>query len=120
LLDSETKGTGAHVAPLQSVLEKPRAERPLELVTFKRSQPPAKAAEAPAALKFKVIDVMSAQTLAEGVDTRETIALLEAMRSVLDVRLFVWLGEPRRWRLLSLEEHRALWRFRGDTASEAQ
>jgi hypothetical protein len=36
---------------------------------------------------------------------------------VLDVRIYVWLQRAGRWRLLGLDEQRALWRFRGRAAA---
>jgi hypothetical protein len=62
--------------------------------------------------KFRVVDVMTLQTLAEG-DVRATVEALGQVRSPVDVNLYVW--EPKRdaWRLLSLREKGALWGFRG-------
>jgi hypothetical protein len=118
-LDSETKGTGAHVAPFERAPAKPRDEPELSLVTFTRPAPEAEMAQAPAPLEFKVVDVMSANLLAEGIDARATVALLEEVRSVLDVRMFVWIADPGRWRLLSLDEQKAMWRFRGQASDAA-
>jgi hypothetical protein len=118
-LDTETKGTGAHVAPLEPVRAKRHDERELSLVTFTRPASAPKTAQAPAPLEFKVVDVMSANVLAEGIDARATVALLEDVRSVLDVRMFVWMADPGRWRLMSLDEQKAMWRFRGQASDEA-
>jgi hypothetical protein len=63
-------------------------------------------------LRFKVVDVMSARVLAEGVGARATVDLLEGMRSVTDVRIFLWIETTGRWRLLTLAEQKALWGFR--------
>jgi len=116
VLDTETKGTGAHIAPLED--ERPRAEQELATVTFERPPRRVEAPEPPAPRAFKVVDVMSAQVLAEGADTRETLELLAGMRSVLDARVYVWAPSAERWRLLTLAEHKALWRLR-DRAREA-
>jgi hypothetical protein len=112
LLDSETKGTGAHVVPLENVLKEPTAERDLALVALERPARARRATEQPSPRMFKVIDVMSARLLAEDLSAGETVELLEGVRSVLDVRIYVWMREARRWRLLSLEEQKALWGFR--------
>ncbi len=110
ILDTETKGTGAHIAPLEP---KPaRAERELATVTFERPPRPVQAPEPPAPRTFKVVDVMSAQVLAEGADTRETLELLAGMRSALDARVYTWVPGVERWRLLTLDERRALWEMR--------
>jgi hypothetical protein len=112
VLDTETKGTGAHIAPLHGERAHER-ERDLDLVTFER---PARAAAEPAArepLKLKVVDVLGARVLGEDVDLREAVRLLEGMRSALDARVYVRERDSGRWRLLGLDEVRALWRFRG-------
>jgi hypothetical protein len=66
---------------------------------------------------FKVVDVMSTRVLAEGADTRETLALLAGMRSVVDARIYVWAPGSDRWRLLSIAEQRALWQLRNRASS---
>ena len=40
---------------------------------------------------------------------RATVDLLKDVHSVVDVRIFVWDDEADRWRLLTLDEQRALW-----------
>jgi hypothetical protein len=35
------------------------------------------------------------------------------MRSVIDARISVWSPERGRWRLLTLQEAKTLWEFRG-------
>jgi len=110
VLDTETKGTGAHIAPLKP--EPARAERELATVAFERPPRPVEAPEPPAPRTFKVVDVMSTQVLAEGADTRETLKLLAGMRSALDARIFTWVPTVERWRLLTLDERRALWEMR--------
>jgi hypothetical protein len=128
VLDTETKGTGAHIAPLPRAREEPVSERELALVLFKRPPPPRRSDEPALPLRFKVVDVMSAQVLAEGIGARATVVsaqvlaegigaratvdLLEGMRSVTDVRIFLWLEATGRWRLLTLAEQKALWGFR--------
>jgi hypothetical protein len=113
VLDTETKGTGAHIVPLEEALQKARKERDLDLVTLERPPRPAKAPEpTPGQLTFKVLDVRSGEVLSEGLDTRATVDVLEGVGSVVDVRIYVWMQKAGRWRLLTLEEQRALWQFR--------
>jgi hypothetical protein len=111
VLETETKGTGARVVPYDETVAGP--ERELELVELggppRTPAPPAP----PAPASFKVIDVMSSTVLAEDVGVRETIEALEGVRSMLDVLVFRWAPDSGRWRLLTLEERRALWDFRG-------
>jgi hypothetical protein len=111
VLDTETKGTGAHIAPLKP--NPALAERELETVTLERPPRPIEAPEPPAPRTFKVVDVMSAQVLAEGADTRATLELLAGMRIALDARIYTWVPTVERWRLLTLGERRALWEMRG-------
>jgi hypothetical protein len=112
LLDTETKGTGAHLVPLEEALRKPGREP--ELATVRLERPPRlpDPPEPPGPLRFKVLDIRSARVLAEGIDTRATIDLLATVDSVVDVRVYVWRQSAGRWRLLSLDEQRKLWRFR--------
>jgi hypothetical protein len=112
VLDTETKGTGAHIAPLPRAREEPLSERELALVLFKGPPRPARPQEPALPLRFKVVDVMSARVLAEGIGARATVDLLEGMRSVTDVRIFVWIEATGRWRLLTHAEQKALWGFR--------
>jgi hypothetical protein len=118
VLDTETKGTGAHIAPLKEPAAR-QVERELEVVTFERTSPPAESpAPAPSA-SFKVVDVMSARVIGEGIDTRATVDLLKRMNSVTDARIYVWAHTAQRWRLLSLREQRTLWAFRAQTSPSA-
>jgi hypothetical protein len=120
LLDTETKGTGAHVVPLEQALEHGASqERDLAVVALERPRRAPKPSEAPAPRTFKVVDVLSARVLAEGVTARATVDLLADLRSVLDVRIYVWMPLAERWRLLSLEEQKALWGFRRHAAVAA-
>jgi hypothetical protein len=113
VLDTETKGTGAHIAPLPRAREEPASERELALFLFKRPRRPLPSHEPLLPLRFKVVDVMSAGVLAEGIGARATVELLEGMRSVTDARIFLWIERTGRWRLLTLAEQKALWSFRG-------
>lgn len=114
LLDTETKGTGAHMVPLEQALEKPRKERDLATVTLERPPRPAKEVEPAGPLMFKVLDIRSSRLLAEGIDARATVDLLEEVGSIVDVRIYVWMQAAGRWRLLTFDEQRVLWRFRGE------
>jgi hypothetical protein len=115
VLDTETKGTGAHMAPLERADRKAGEKRALSTVTFKRSPSERSQAPAPAAKqRFKVVDVLSGRVLAEDVGAREALQALRDLRSVLDARISVWSTDAGRWKLLSLDEQKALWRLRGE------
>jgi hypothetical protein len=119
VLDTETKGTGAEMVPLEKTLKRERIERDLALVELDRPARPPEKPEPLAPLAFKVVDVMSARVLAEGVGARETVELLGGMSSPLDARIYVRVGETGRWRLLTFEERRLLWGFRSPAAARA-
>jgi hypothetical protein len=112
ILDTETKGTGAHVVPLEKALKKPSSEEELALVALKRPPREPKSIEPLAPLSFKVVDVRSSRVLADRVSARATVDLLEGIGSVVDIRIYVWMRRVKRWRLLTLQERRALWGFR--------
>jgi len=122
VLDTETKGTGANMVPLERVLNKPGSE-PEPVRVLRQPKPPApKPPEPRSPRQFKVVDVMTREVLAEGTDTRTTVKLLEDVRSIVDVTIWVWQPEAERWRMLTLEESRSLWEHRGqmhDAAAHA-
>jgi hypothetical protein len=115
VLDTETKGTGANVVPLEKVLERPGpSPQPL----FVPRKPDARAPEPPEPAtprKFKVVDLMTRRALAEGASTRATVELLRGIRSVVDVNLYVWQEDSEAWRLLTLHEQGMLWELAGAT-----
>ena len=112
VLDTETKGTGAEMVPIEKARTRSGRERDLALVELGGPPRQEPGEQPPAPTLFKVVDVMSSQTLAEGVRAREALAALEGLRSVVDARISVWSPERGRWRLLRLDEAKALWAFR--------
>ncbi len=112
VLDTETKGTGAQMVPLEKVLK----ESPPKATPVVEPKPKPRSAEAPEPSqprKFKVVDVMSRRVLAEGTTTRGTIDVLEEVRSIVDVTLYVWEPDSDDWRMLTHRERRLLWERRG-------
>jgi hypothetical protein len=111
VLDTETKGTGAHMVPLEKVLRGKGREPELSLVKLRRPAPPTPVREPdpPKPRIFKIRDVMTRETLAEGVDLRATLDRLGDVRSIVDVHVYVWQADRRRWRMLGLDERRAMW-----------
>ncbi len=117
ILDTETKGTGAQMLPLEKVLREP-AGKPA-----RRPVPPRKprrepATEPPKPRRFKVVDVMTREVLAEGAGTRATVDLLEGIRSIVDVAIYVWSDTTEKWQPLSFGESKMLWDFRGRSPIE--
>jgi hypothetical protein len=117
VLDLDPSGTGAEMRPLDSVLRKPEPKPDLGLVPRKPQQRPADAPAPRAPRRFKVVDVMTAQVKAEHASARATVDLLNDVRSVADVRIYVWEQEAERWRLLTLAEQRTLWGLRDRSPS---
>ena len=108
VLDTETKGTGAEMVPLEKVLEEEAPGRPVVLAPSRpRERPQPTGPRGP--WRFKVVDVMTRQVLAEGIDARRTVELLEDVRSIVDVSLYAWEHNLERWRPLTLAERRTLW-----------
>jgi hypothetical protein len=112
VLDTETKGTGAQMVPLDKVLRKPTAGEPL-YVPPKREPRPPKEPEPKRPRSFKIVDVTTGEVLGEHLNTRAAIAALEDVDSVVDVRIYAWDHGSERWILLTLGEQKALWEFRG-------
>ena len=66
-----------------------------------------------------MIDVQTREVLADDADARATIAALEPIRSIVDVNVWVWQPERDRWRMLTMDELRALWAYRDKLEANA-
>src|SRR3954447_20868207 len=107
VLDTETKGTGAQMVPLEQVERRPKAGGRRVWVPPKR-RPREPAPPAPRApRRFKVIDVVTREVLAEDAGAGETLRVLGGLARMHDVSLYIWEPEAGRWRLLSLAEQEA-------------
>lgn len=107
VLHTETKGTGANVVPLERVTSRTTDPEPLFVPRKPRPRPP----EAPkprAPRRFRVLDVMTRQSLADDVDAAGAIEALKRVRSIVDVTVYVWHDERERWRPLTFDEQRTL------------
>jgi hypothetical protein len=114
VLETQTKGTGANVVPLERTRKRSDA-----VPGFGFRKPAPRAPEVPAPrepYRFKLTDVMTQQVLAEDVDARAAVQLLEGVRSIVDVIVYVWEPQREGWRMLSFGETQALWERRGTTA----
>ena len=116
VLDTATKGTGAEMVPLDSIVKKPAPTGQPLFVPPKPLPRPPKEPEPPAPRTFKVLDVTTREVLAEGTGARATLDVLNKVRSVVDVNVYVWEPKPERWRLLTLGEQRLLWERRDPAA----
>jgi hypothetical protein len=112
VLDTETKGTGAEMVPLDAVHQPARSAEPF-FVPPKRKPREPKPAEPRAPRRFRIVDVSTREVLADGALARETLDVLGGVRSIVDVHVFVWEPDGERWRLLTLPEQRTLWERRG-------
>jgi hypothetical protein len=100
------------MVPLKDAREQPAPVRKRVHVAPKPRPRPEPEPEPKRPPRFKVVDVLSGETLAEGADGRTTVDLLKGIRSVVDVRISAWDDDADRWRLLTLAEQRAIWNLR--------
>jgi hypothetical protein len=113
VLDSETKGTGAQMVPLEKALKRPAAEperrraRPVPRPA-RREKPPASGPPR----RFRVIDARSRQMLADDANAPRTLELLRGVEQPVDVSVYVWEPKPATWRLLTSREKSLLWELR--------
>ena len=112
VLDTETKGTGAQMVPLEKVLRQPASEperrraRPLPKPRKQEAPKPAPPR------RFRVIDALSRRVLTEDANAPETLELLRGISQPVDVSIYVWEHKPQEWRLLTNRERKLLWEFR--------
>ena len=113
VLDTETKGTGAEMVPLDKVQERRRSSRPEQeprrRYRARRRERPAPEPEPRRPRRFKVVDVMTREPIAEDVGVREVMEALGDARSVVDVIVYAWDRERNDWRPLTLREQKLLW-----------
>jgi hypothetical protein len=115
VLDTETKGTGAEMVPLERALRGKRSVPGRERIRVVKRKPDGSSAEASptesaprAPRRFKVTSALSGKVLADDAGVREIVELMDGMRSVADARVYVWEADPPGWRPLSLREQQLL------------
>jgi hypothetical protein len=117
VLDTETKGTGAEMVPLDKVQRKPApSPEPFWAPPKRRPREP-KPAPPRAPRRFRIVDVLSREVLADDAGARETLEALNGVRSMVDVQVYVRRPDGETWRLLTLDELRTLWERRETTAN---
>ena|SRR5436190_8940285 len=109
VLDTETKGTGAQMVPLDQVLQKPAPSREPLFVPPKPRERGPKDPEPRPPRRFRIVDVATRSVVADDVSARDTLSALNDVRSSVDVQVYVWEPKGERWRLLTLGEQRLLW-----------
>jgi hypothetical protein len=111
VLDTETKGTGANVVPLERVLK--HGSESVPGFVFRKLEDPEPVPDQPRQpYRFKVVDVMTRQSIAEDVDARGAVEALADIRSIVDVTVYVWDEKAKRWRRLTFGETKELWEYR--------
>jgi len=113
VLDTETKGTGANMVPLEKVQRRPDdGEREPVFVAPKPRPRPEPEPPPKRPPRFRVVDVMTGLTLADDATGRQTVDALKTVRSVVDIRISRWDFKDERYRPLTLGEQRAIWNLR--------
>jgi hypothetical protein len=116
VLDTETKGTGANMVPLERILRK-GGDRVAGFTLPARLPHEEPAQEAPKPHRFRIVDLMTQQVLADDVGARQALEALEDVRSIVDVTIYTWNEEDESWRRLTFGEAKALWNLRGELAA---
>jgi hypothetical protein len=109
ILDTETKGTGAQMVPLDEAEAKKAAPGHSVVVVQKPAEKPPKQTAPRGPRRFRVVDVMTRQVLADDADARATVELLKGVRSFVDVSVHVWEEHAGGWQQLTQREQRMLW-----------
>jgi hypothetical protein len=126
VLDTETKGTGAEMIPLEKLEERKRLRGDDERLSVIRKAGPESGEPAPepevprAPRRFKLVNVLSRQVLAEGVGVAEALEVLRGARSVVDVNVYVWEPDEDGWRPLTFGERKTLWDARTKLSADGE
>jgi hypothetical protein len=112
VLDTETKGTGATMVPLDELERRERAQPKKLWVPPKPSPREPEPPEPRAPRRFRVIDVLTRRVLQDDGGVRATLELLGGIERMHDVTLYVWEPDEDRWRLLTMDEQRVVWERR--------
>jgi hypothetical protein len=120
VLDTETKGTGAEMVPLERLQKERKRQKgdrePIRVIAPDDSDAgnePATEPETPRlARRFKIVSVLSREVLADDVGVAEALQALRNVGSVVDVNVYVWEPSEEDWRPLTMAERRTLWGFR--------
>jgi hypothetical protein len=105
------------MVPLDRVTRRPSDAEPVHVP--RKPKPPEPLPPKPKAVRrFRVVDVMTGQRPLDDGNGRDAAAALRDVRSVVDVNVYVWQDERKRWRLLTLPEQRAMWELASDGRAE--
>jgi hypothetical protein len=112
VLDTDTKGTGAEMRPLDRVERRPEPGAERVWVPPKRRPREPEPPEPRLPRRFRVVDVVTRAVLADDASVAETLDALGRVERMHDLSVYVWEPGDDRWRLLSLAEQEAVWRRR--------
>jgi hypothetical protein len=107
ILDTETKGTGANMVPLERKQKRSTAPEPLSVPRKPQPREP----EPPKPKlphRFRIVDLMTQQNIVDDVGAAEAVDALRDVRSTVDVTVYVWHPERERWRRLTFSEQRSM------------
>jgi hypothetical protein len=110
VLDTETKGTGAQMVPLEKTLRQPASEparrraRPVPKPAPRSREP-----EPAQPRRFRVIDAFSRDVIVDDAGLTQTVELLGRVKQPVDVSIYVWEPKAEDWRLLTRRERSLLW-----------
>jgi hypothetical protein len=120
VLDTDTKGTGAQMVPLEKALERKRGTASGDRIRVIRRERDSGADERAAEVaeprpprRFKVRNAVSRRVLADGVGVQGALDALAPLRSAMDATVYVWEPEEDEWRPLTIAEQKAMWELRG-------
>jgi hypothetical protein len=97
------------MVPLDEAERKQTASGHAVVVAPERTERPEKAAAPRGPRRFRVVDVMTREALADDVDARAAVDVLKGARSFVDVSVYVWEEQAGEWQQLTQREQRMLW-----------
>jgi len=107
------------VVPLESVTKRSSTVEPVLVPREPRAKPKPPEPQTRPPRKFKIVDLMTRQALVADAGIRETVEVLEGVRSIVDVNVYVWQEEHQRWWLMTFGQKRTLWDLSRERAAES-
>src|ERR1700729_3986060 len=98
ILDTETKGTGARMVPLDSVTQRRSSTERVLKDGAPARRPEPEPPKPRASRRFRVVDVMTRQPIVEDGNARDAVDALTGVRSTMDVTVYTWQEHAGRWR----------------------
>jgi hypothetical protein len=120
VLDTETKGTGAQMVPLEKTLRQPASEPVRRARPVPKPRPKEKPVEPTPPRRFRLIDARSRELLADDANAPEALEVLRQVEQPVDVSVYVWEPRAETWRLLTSREKALLWEFRQRRPAQAE